>query len=75
MTYLILKDFFYGKANEINCDCKDAEHRPQRIEAESFEKPAMDNMLETARHPACQAGNASNGMEGAFVKTGQTGRH
>lgn len=56
-------------------DCKDAKHRPQRIEAEGFEKPAMDYMPEAARHAAGQTGNAGEGMERTFVEIGETGRH
>jgi hypothetical protein len=51
-------------------NCKDAKHRPQWIEAEGFEKPAMDYMPEAARHPAGQAGNAGEGMKRTFVKIG-----
>ena len=56
-------------------DCKDAERCPQRIDAEGFEKPAMDDMPEAARHPAGQAGNAGEGMERTFVKIGEAGRN
>lgn len=56
-------------------DCKDAEHRPQRIQVEGFEEPAMDDMPEAACHSAGQAGNSGNGMEGAMVEVCETGRH
>ena len=54
-------------------DCKDSEEGPQRIEAKGFGKPAMDDMPEAACHPAGQARDAREGVEGTPVEIGEAG--